>query len=83
MFVKVTYIVQWVGCRVNAIGQQARDALKTKAERGLRTRPVSNGSVFNQSSPRAVSITENFLKASHTWLHRARPPFWGFLPGFD
>ena len=25
----------------------------------------------------------NFFKASHTWPHRARPPFWGFLPGYD
>lgn len=83
VWVKVTYIVQGVGRRVDTIGQQARDALKIKAERGLRTSHVSCGSGFNQRGPRTVSIIENFLKVSHTWLHRARPPFWGFLPGFD
>lgn len=83
VWVQVTYIMQGVGRRVDTIGQQARDALKIKAERWLWTSHVSCGSRFHQRGPRTVSIIENFFKASHTWPHRARPPFWGFLPGFD
>lgn len=82
-FVKVTYIVQGVGSRVNAIGQQARDTLKIKAERGLQTRYVPHCSLCKQSRPRTVSVAENFLKAPCTWRHRARPPLWRFLPGFN
>ena len=82
MWVKVTYIVQGVGRRVDTIGQQARDALKIKAERGSWTSDICS-SECNQRGPRTVSIIENFLKASHIWPHRAQPPFWGFLPGFN
>lgn len=79
--VKVTYIVQRVGRRVHAIGQQARDPLKIKAERRLGTGHVPRGSVSRRSGPGTVSVTKNFLKANRAWLHRARPPSWSCLPG--
>lgn len=52
--VKVTYIVQGVGSCVNAIGQQARDALKIKAERGLRTRHGARRPASRRSRPWTV-----------------------------
>lgn len=83
--VRVTYVVQRVGRRVNAIGQQARDALKKKRQRGGYGpgHVPCGGSAFSQTGPRADSVTRNFLKASHLWAHRPRPRCWRFLPGFD
>lgn len=82
-FVKVTYIVQGIGGRVNAMGQQAGDTLKTEAEGGLGTSSVSTFSLCKQSSPRTDSVAQNSLKASCTRRPRAGPPFWRFLPGLD
>lgn len=78
--VKVTYIVQRVGSRVDAIGQQAGDALKIKAERGLWTRRVPCCSVPRQSCPGTVATAESFHRANHTWLHRAPATFLGRPP---
>lgn len=68
--------MQRVGGRVNAIGQQARDALKIKTERGSGTRPAPGCSERSQDYP-----SHHELGQSESRLATQSPAtFLGFAP---